>query len=93
MNFLMAFFLFQRNYVKCLKRECKIRSRIHACLFCEYFGCFKVHIQSHSKKKNHSLSMSLIAGNCFHTVILKAVLTVLFLILLIFIRIMLVFFK
>ncbi|XP_075231487.1 ubiquitin carboxyl-terminal hydrolase nonstop isoform X2 [Lycorma delicatula] len=50
----------------CYCHVCKsIGSRLHSCLHCIFFGCYKGHIQDHAKTKKHYLAVDLACGNVF----------------------------
>ncbi|XP_035204719.1 ubiquitin carboxyl-terminal hydrolase 22-like isoform X2 [Stegodyphus dumicola] len=51
----------------CICYECKILTRrIHACLFCVYFGCYyRSHIHKHAEEKQHHLAMDTNIGTVY----------------------------
>lgn len=39
--------------------------RVHACLYCAYFGCYETHIRQHSKERKHYLAIDVNAGHVY----------------------------
>ncbi|XP_041363994.1 ubiquitin carboxyl-terminal hydrolase 22-like isoform X2 [Gigantopelta aegis] len=42
------------------------QKRLHACLYCVYFGCYNAHhIQEHAKAKKHNLAIDMVYGTIY----------------------------